>query len=137
MLSPSDSIRMSVAQWPLPMITAETRDQDWFVSITEKLMWNAIIKVDRKKMQMAPLPAPSPECAAHGIGTGERVSVLPISVHGLITELLAGFGCNHHPQSLHIKQHPARLVLSRQWVQQRRVGWTLCLLCTTATGLLG
>lgn len=63
MLNPSDSIRMTVAKWPLPMITAETRDQDWFTSITEKLMWNTIIKVDRKRMQMAPLPAPSVEYA--------------------------------------------------------------------------
>lgn len=71
------------------MITAETRDQDWFVSITEKLMWNAIIKVDRKKMQMAPLPAPSAECAPDGISTGACASLLAVDAHGLITEVAA------------------------------------------------
>eukprot|EP00892_Ulva_mutabilis_P002108 jgi/Ulvmu1/11899/UM081_0058.1 len=71
MLSPRDSIRMSIAKWPLPMITSETRDQEWFVSITEKLMWNAIIKVDRKKMQMAPLPSPTiEECVVDSIDDG-------------------------------------------------------------------
>jgi hypothetical protein len=43
-LQKNDSVRMSIAPWPLPMITAETMDQDWFVSITQKLLWNTIIK---------------------------------------------------------------------------------------------
>lgn len=48
-LAPGSSVRLSIARWPLPMITGETRDLDWFVSITEKLMWNAVIKKDQRK----------------------------------------------------------------------------------------
>lgn len=56
MLGPGDSVRLSIARWPLPMITAETMDLDWFVSITEKLMWNAVIKKDKRKGLPDPLP---------------------------------------------------------------------------------
>ena len=32
-------------------------DLDWFVSITEKLMWNAVIKRDRRRALPNSLPA--------------------------------------------------------------------------------
>jgi NAD kinase len=57
-LRPGDSVRMYIGQWPLAMITAETMDQDWFVSITEKLMWNSVIK-QHNKPPLKPLPVPA------------------------------------------------------------------------------
>ena len=58
MLHPNDSVRLTVAQWPLPMITAETLDRDWFDGITEKLGWNNNIKnIQRTSQQTLPFPA--------------------------------------------------------------------------------
>lgn len=100
MLSPSDSIRMSIGKWPLPMITSETRDQEWFVSITEKLMWNAIIKVDRTKMKMAPLPSPSAEYGFHLAVLGR----LSLFLHALASGCLESpvhANCSHPYQPAH------------------------------------
>lgn len=44
LLHANDSVRMIVGNCPLPMITASFMDHDWYSSIREKLMWNAIIK---------------------------------------------------------------------------------------------
>jgi hypothetical protein len=65
MLSPNDSVRINIAQWPLPMITAETLDRDWFDGITEKLGWNRNIKhVQRGGRQALPFPAACRLCAS-------------------------------------------------------------------------
>jgi len=67
-LKPGDSMRFMTSHCPLPMITAGYMDNDWFSSITEKLMWNAIIKKSRGGgEQYAPrkqLPLPK-RCALH------------------------------------------------------------------------
>jgi hypothetical protein len=55
---------MSIAQWPLPMITAETMDQDWFGSITEKLMWNTMIKRSPRDIRRQVPLAHTTLCAA-------------------------------------------------------------------------
>ena len=63
MLKPNDSVRMNIAKWPLPMITAETLDRDWFDGITEKLHWNENIKdVKRSRKQELPFPATCSMC---------------------------------------------------------------------------
>jgi hypothetical protein len=57
-LNAADSLRMHIARYPLPMITADVMDQDWYASITEKLMWNTIIKQERGGSQDHNLPFP-------------------------------------------------------------------------------
>lgn len=58
-LDPNDSVRMHTAQWPLPMITAETMDKDWYTSITEKLNWNNTIKKTERSRATRQLPFPA------------------------------------------------------------------------------
>jgi hypothetical protein len=50
---------MNIAQWPLPMITAETMDKDWYTSITEKLDWNNTIKKTERTQARRQLPFPA------------------------------------------------------------------------------
>lgn len=61
MLGATDSLRMRIARFPLPMMTADVMDQDWFASITEKLMWNATIKKEKGAAEEHALPFP-PSC---------------------------------------------------------------------------
>ena len=75
-LQPNDSVRMTIAQWPLPMITAETMDQDWYISITEKLHWNNNIKEPSRDAQPPTLPFPAAcsmcDFSHHSTVFGER-----------------------------------------------------------------